>query len=56
MTPREKPLVIWLAGYTGCGKTYLTELIENTLIKKFNLKQRAWRSADGLKWYDGFDE
>lgn len=42
---KTKPYVVWLAGPTGCGKTF-TAFDE--------CKERPWVSSSDLKWFDGY--
>ena len=47
----ELEKIIWLAGPTGCGKSYY---IQNW-CKENNIEPcDTWYSSDKLQWFDGY--
>ena len=49
------PIVIWLCGKTGCGKSRLAEQFAIAYAQlKGRTGEKAWRNFDSLKWFDGF--
>jgi len=45
---RDKPVVFWLHGATGTGKT-------RSAVEFGSIFERFWMSSCNLKWYDGYD-
>lgn len=49
------PIVIWLCGKTGCGKSRLAEELAMAYAQlKGHIGEKPWRNFDSLKWFDGF--
>lgn len=52
----EKPIVIWLWGPTGVGKTRCAFKCGRLLCRERQLGDSSiWISSGGLRWFDGYD-
>lgn len=53
---RDPPLVFWVYGPTGCGKTRCCFKAGRLLCKMWGqLDLSIWISSGGLRWFDGYD-
>lgn len=56
LAPPNKKLVIWLAGGTGCGKTFSAKSLLKTLMPETTDENVYTKSgADDLKWWNNYE-